>query len=235
MLNILACDDDKNFLAALTVLLSENLTFPYTLKTAVTVLELEEYLRKSAHLVDVVLMDIELYRQNGVNVALQIVEQYQNIKIIFITGYIGKYYEALFLQVRPFGVLGKPVKPELLTQLLDKADKMRSPSCFLTVKIHSGIMNVDRNQIVYIESIKRDVYLHLEEQIVLCRETLAGLAKKLPDHFLLCHKSFLINMDKIRCFASNEFQMSDGARIGISKSRLKDVRERYFLYMGSRV
>ena len=40
-----------------------------------------------------------------------------------------------------------------------------------------------------------------------CYEKLDHLEKHLPDHFLRCHKSFLVNMDRIRNFEKHRLSL----------------------------
>ena len=68
-----------------------------------------------------------------------------------------------------------------------------------------------------------------EEQ---CYEKLDNLEQQLPDSFLRCHKSFLVNMDKITGFLPNGIQLSDGTVASVSRTKLKESKQKYFQYIG---
>ena len=54
---------------------------------------------------------------------------------------------------------------------------------------------------------------------------------RLPETFLQCHKSYIVNMNEIRRIERNRIIMTNETEIPISKSRYGDTRSRYFRYM----
>jgi len=58
---------------------------------------------------------------------------------------------------------------------------------------------------------------------------------RLPDNFIFTHKSFLVNMDKIRRIERESILLEKDVRIPISKSRQIEVRKNYFCYIGSNI
>lgn len=234
MLNILSCDDEKEFLIIIKKILDEYLTIPYSLYATHNTGIMEEYLEKNSEHIDVLLMDIELQEHNGIEIASQIIKRWHHIKVIFITGYVEQYFESLFLQLRPFAVLHKPIKPELLCQLLNKAylERDYSSTKYLTLKSQSGVLKLEVDQIIFIESVKRKVQVHLAGEIFSCYNTLNQIMTLLPHNFIRCHKSFLVNMDYIKNFNSVEITLMDGTSISVSKSKAIKAKTQYFTYIG---
>lgn len=234
MLNILSCDDEKDFLIILSRILEERLTIPYSFHSTHNTGVLEEYLEKNSDHIDVLLMDIELQDQNGIELSAQIIKRWNHIKVIFITGYVEQYFESLFLQLRPFAVLHKPIKAELLCQLLDKAYQERNYSFtkYLTIKSQLGVLKLAIDQIRYIESVKRKVLIHLDDEIFSCYTTLNQILALLPQNFIRCHKSFIVNMDYIKNFNSVKITLMDNTIINVSKSKAIEAKSQYFTYIG---
>ena len=68
-----------------------------------------------------------------------------------------------------------------------------------------------------------------------CYGKLDHLERQLPDQFLRCHKSFLVNMDRIRNFEKHQIELESGRMVDVSRSRLKEAREKYFQYVGAKL
>jgi Response regulator of the LytR/AlgR family len=69
--------------------------------------------------------------------------------------------------------------------------------------------------------------------VLATRMTLKELTMILPDHFLSCHRSYIINMFKVACIFNDRIAMSDGNEIPVSRSRSKEVRE-FFMCIQTR-
>ena len=97
----------------------------------------------------------------------------------------------------------------------------------------SGIItSVDPDTILYIESRARTATVHTIDGAHLCYEKLSDLASRLPGQFILTHKSFLVNMDRIRRIEREQIILDTDMEIPISKARYGDVRGCYFRYVG---
>lgn len=237
MLRILACDEEKEYLTDLTNILKTNLTLEYTIVVTSNVGEMEEYLSEFHRIIDVLLMDVEICGENGIELAAQIMKKYNHLQIVFISGFVGKYLEELFLWFLPYGILRKPLRGEFLCTLLNKLYQERAvqKDQYLSLKIKSGARNISYHRIRYIESNKRKLYIHLEEEVVSCYASLTQLHKILPDNFLYCHKSFIVNMDYILKFSSKEITLMDHTIISVSKSNAVESRKLYFAYIGLKI
>ena len=194
--------------------------------------ELMEYLECTEVLPDVIMMDIELGEENGVELAANIKRRFTKIKIIFVTGHKEEYIESLFLQIKPFGVLGKPVNNEILCQLLRQAEEKKTISDSLTIKYKNMISNIQLDDITFIESDKRLVYIHTVSGVEKCYTALDSVAEKMTGNFLRCHKSYLVNMDMIKHYYGNRFELFNGEEVPISRNYLSYAKQIYMKYIG---
>ena len=62
---------------------------------------------------------------------------------------------------------------------------------------------------------------------------LSSLLFQLDKRFLQCHKSYLVNMERVKTFLGDRFLMDNGAVVPISQSRRKAVKQEFLSYMGS--
>lgn len=69
----------------------------------------------------------------------------------------------------------------------------------LTLSYKGTTYKIDTNDILYIEThpLRRCLNIYLKETIVEYRETLSNLIKLLPEQFVRCHKSYIININKV--------------------------------------
>lgn len=151
-----------------------------------------------------------------------------------MTGYKEEYSEILFLSIKPFGILGKPVNSELLISLLHQAAEecKVEDDVVISVKFKNKISNVRIDEIKFIESDKRVVYIHTESGKEQCYSSLNDLEVQLPEKFLRCHKSFLVNMEKIKSFSRTNLTLYSGEEIGISRTKIAESKRKYFTYIG---
>ncbi|MDR6526377.1 LytR/AlgR family response regulator transcription factor [Chryseobacterium rhizosphaerae] len=64
------------------------------------------------------------------------------------------------------------------------------------------------NDILYIESIKDYVNIRTEDEEYIVLDTLKSMENQLPDQFIRIHKSFIINLDKIKSIGAKKVMLS---------------------------
>jgi len=76
---------------------------------------------------DIVLLDVEMPRMNGMTVARQISAQYSNIKILALSAYDDRQYIMSMLDQGAAGYLVKDEVPEMLVQAIRAVRSQKSP------------------------------------------------------------------------------------------------------------
>lgn len=100
--------------------------------------------------------------------------------------------------------------------------------CPFGLKIGSSLVKLRPSQILYAESNRHKVSLHVRGGRKLdAYLRLVQLTEVLPGNFVQIHKSFLVNMEHVTCFGVDSVEMTDGAIIPVSQSRRKQVREAF--------
>ncbi len=242
MLNILICEDEKKFLEELTGLVGESLGGQVRTVACNSMAEFKKATEKNVRDFDMALMDICLGESDGIELAAQLKEKNPQLKIIFISGHVDNYLEGLFLKVKPYGVLRKPLNREICMQMLEKAAEEKEaesdlcPEKTLALRVIGGeIRKIPLDQVELFESSRRIVTVYFAGKEERCYEKLDHLERQLPDQFLRCHKSFLVNMDRIRNFEKHQIELESGRMVDVSRSRLKEAREKYFQYVGAKL
>jgi DNA-binding LytR/AlgR family response regulator len=189
---------------------------------------------------DLVLMDIEWdgEKKDGIDFATELYNLSPKTKIIFITGYPQRYSQHVFLKNTNLrGFMAKPIDTDILLKNMEKIKNeiILEESRKLILKFNGIITLVDPDDILYIESRGHTATVHTTDNRHFCYEKLNDLAKRLPEQFALTHKSFLVNMDKIRRIERGLVLLEKDNDIPISKSRYNELRDKYFRYIASNI
>ena len=102
----------------------------------------------------------------------------------------------------------------------------------VSVKTKGGIRIIYIPSLLYAESHGRCLQVVSTQEKVETYEKLGDFAQELDRRFVICHKSFLVNMDHVRQYCGTHFIMDNGAEIPISQTKRKTVREQFTRYMG---
>lgn len=231
-MKILICDDNFDFCKRLELFLAENLSPNIQFYTCQSREQLIKLLFAKNRF-DLLLMDICLEQDNGIQLSKIILEQLPQTSVIFITGYPDLFYETVYLSVRPCGFLKKPVDKELLLSLIRQViqERKKSANNWIYLKTRDGMRKVHISEIHYIESCKHTLIFHNYNEILESYGRLGDLSHVLPDYFFHCHKSFLVNARYIRNYNGTHFLLDDGTLIGISQTRRKTIRQKFFQYL----
>ncbi len=101
-----------------------------------------------------------------------------------------------------------------------------STSTKLVVKFAREIHLVPVETIDYIESIRRKVFIHSDDGVYQMYSTMRDIIAKLPESFLRCHNSYLVNSERVVTVRSTEIVLTSGSKIPMSKRYVKEARER---------
>ena len=185
---------------------------------------------------DVILMDIEWHRdKNGIDFASMLLDCCPTAQIIYVTGYNDRFSQKIFLKPSNLcGFLVKPVAPDLLNAMLEKAQEQidRQDNQKLLIQQKGTAHAIPYRDICYLESRGHQLIIHTFNDSILHYQRLEELKKQLPAQFFQCHKSYLVNMSLIRRIEKNAVFLKTGEEVPVSKSRYQETRTAYFRYMG---
>ncbi len=152
---------------------------------------LENYVPKY----DLILLDIEMPRMNGMDAAEKIRELDENVVLMFITNlaqYAIKGYSvgALDFVMKPITYYTFSMK---MKRALKRAEKKELPSIFLTLP--DGMKKIGVQKIYYVEVQNRMLHYHTTEGDFVVRGTLQSAENSLPETvFTKCNHWYLVNL-----------------------------------------
>ena len=237
------CDDEKSIGAELERIIINTLgkmNIKYEIDVYFTGEELCSKMEAGTHY-DLIFLDIEFAKNaiNGVEVGSLIRNTHSNniTSIVFISWKM-KYSMQLF-DIRPLNFLIKPLEYEKVEEVLKTFLKLAwTWSGDFTYKIGHDTYKVQIRDIVYLQSDKRKLILHLsngrtEEFYGTLKEVYQDQLKRFD--FIFIHASYVVNYDYIAAAKYNEVVLTDGeTSLPISKPKRPEVRDAYCAIMESR-
>jgi len=179
-------------------------------------------------------LDIGLQAEiNGIELARQIREQAtpsQKVFIVFLTIHSEMAFMTFQYQVEALDFISKD-SPEKVKQkiaaCIDTAFKRQSGGRAKTVQISidKKIILLDIDEIIYIETthVRHKLRLHTKSRVIEFNAELKTMEAQLDEGFLRCHRSYIINRDKITAIdkKTSTVTMQGGSTCPLSRSGKK--------------
>ena len=185
---------------------------------------------------DILFLDIDMPKLNGVDLALKAKDIYKDTDIIFISNREDKVFDTF--KVLPFGFVRKASFTTDITNVLHLYVEQRiMADAYIAIKSNNNsvIQKLNVNSIVYIESFRYKQYVYLENgDVVECRMTLEDFESKLSKNDIIkVYKGYLINLKFVQKIENRGIIMNykDGVLINISRSKVQEIKTIYLNYL----
>ena len=164
---------------------------------------------------DILLLDIEMGKKSGIDLAKEIRRENTTIQIVFITGYSD--YIAQGYDVSALHYLMKPVDQGKLFSVLQRGvEKLQYNERVLFLDVSGESIRIPLHEIRYLEVNQNYVTLYAKENHTV-KKTLSQLEKELDDTFFRTGRSFIINLSYIRKVTKTDVYLSDGSIIPLPR------------------
>ena len=184
----------------------------------------------SADPFDILFLDVVMPLLNGIEAAQEIRGFDRTVKIVFLS--VSPEFAVDSYTVKADNYLLKPVNPQRLFFCLDELqEEMQQLEKSITVKSTTAVHRVRLQDVEYLESQGKLVIFNLTGGLTVHgTEPLYAYEKSLllDDGFFKCHRSYLVNIYKIKTYTAKEITMTSGSRIPISRSCHKEFEAAYF-------
>lgn len=181
---------------------------------------------------DIMLLDIEMPGMNGMQIAEKIRMIDKKVIIFFITNMAQYAIKGYKVNARSY--LLKPVNYYELEMEFDSIMPalVEEHSDFILLRGNEGLMKVSIAEIMYIESQKHQIIVHLKDRCVTCRGTMKVLEEQFSKYcFERCNVSYLVNLSYVKgikkdmVLIGNEF-------IPISRNKKKNFMSALISFIG---
>lgn len=234
MIHIVICDDEPSYQEIIAYKIQQCLHNQFEMECKLTCCDtlndLKIYLENNR--VDIVFLDIMVQGENAMDWSVHnITDKY--IQLIFMTGFPECAYNLSETNCCYY-IIKSRLTEEILTKALRRALQNRTKKDPALTIIKAGSKNyvINEQDILYIESLNNTITLHLKDSSnYTIYTTLKKYAEQLPPNFLRCHKSYLVNMNRITAYEAHKFIVDSGKAIPISPKRYSSIIHCYRKYL----
>ncbi len=198
--------------------------------------ELYEFL-KSDNCVDMIFLDIELNKLNGVELGRIIRNELknENIQIVYISS--KENYAMELFDVRPLNFLIKPIDKLKVIEMINKAmELLNKLDVFFKYKQGHNFCKKEIKDILYFESDNRQVKMVTITDEITFYGNLSEIHSQLELHkFFFTHKSYLVNYHHVAEFYYDKLILTNSHVLPISQSKRTEVRKLQLKYEGDEI
>lgn len=198
--------------------------------------ESAEYLKQNVKAIDIFLMDF--YRVETGAKLVRYIRQYNRMASWVYIGELEELPENLIY--RPSAYLNTEMTKEAVAHLIRRLDEWHQcvqKEYYFTFKYEKELVRVPYDKITFFESQAKKVILHLSQNHKKYYFTakLSEIEAMLPDCFLRCHQSYLLNMDHVKYLDKRDrvFVMQSNEEILISKRLYTIAKNMYEEYVSA--
>ena len=229
MYKIGICDDDKILCSVLEEQIYE-LSKEIEIKVDVEVWysgeSIQNDLKKGIEL-DLLFLDIELVRKNGIAIGNFIRNEMENMQthIVYISS--KENYAMQLFKVQPLDFLIKPVSAENIREVLIRSVKQKSSGeTYFEYQKGNSVFRVPVRNIAYFMSMDKKIIIVKKDGKEEFYGRLKKIAETLPADFLMIHQSYIINQAYVSEYSYEMVKMADGEHLNISKPYRKETRSK---------
>ena len=212
-MKIAVCDDELVAREAVVTCLEDysverKLNIEYEVFESYTLLEskIEEF--------DIFVIDYQTPEIDGMTFAKILREKFGDEKtIIFVTSFREIVYDAFTVKTHRF--LIKPIERNKFFEALDSCITTEDKNLVLKSDGINDVVNT--SDILYIEVRGKECYICTESEQIVSRKAITFFEDKLEKAgFFRVHRSYLVNMRKVRSFDKSKIELVNGEKIDIS-------------------
>lgn len=178
---------------------------------------------------DIVLLDVQMPKIDGLKVANSLRKTDERVEIIFLTNYEEMAREAY--KVRALRYVLKSRMEEELIESLDAAiaELLKRKVIILDNGIKSMVVDID--DIYFIESLGDDSNICIKDENEIFKKPLKYWEDYFENALFRCHKSYLINFSSVIELNGSFIVLKNGSKIPISVRKMQKTKEQFQKYI----
>lgn len=186
----------------------------------------EQLLENYPENIDIFLLDIQMDKLSGMDIARKIRTIDKNtVEIVFTTSFIEYIQEGY--EVRAYRYLLKPIEFEdikkHITACIEEIRMKKDKYLVISNKHDNYKIRIDT--ILYIEVQNKDITIHTIDNNYEVKMSMNKIEKELKEYsFFRCHKSFLININFVENVKQYVAILENGQEVPVSRYKFKEFK-----------
>ncbi|MBQ7925794.1 MAG: response regulator transcription factor [Lachnospiraceae bacterium] len=180
---------------------------------------------------DLLILDIQMGQLNGMELARKIRQQNRRVKIIFLTGVADYALEGY--EVGAVRYLLKPLKPELLEQLLEDIRqelKQTAGETFMFTR-NGETCKVPFGDIIYLEAEGHYLSMVTTGGHYQWKSSFTSVAEEFEARgFFLLKRGLYVNLEYVSRITKTDCILESGEQLPVSKNRYRQLNEAFISY-----
>ncbi len=178
---------------------------------------------------DILLLDIEMGKMNGIDLAKKVRECNKDVQIIFITGfekYISDGYDVAALHY-----LMKPVSFEKISEVLSRAaDNLDKTSPAILINANGENLKLLLSDIYCVEAVGHTLKITCADGDITVNQSLSSFKSNIGNDFISTHRSFIVNLEHIKRISKTDVILDNGKSVPVSRRMYEDINRAFVAY-----
>lgn len=185
---------------------------------------------------NIVFLDIEMDKLNGIDTARELRKYSDDIFIAFVTAHADHSIEGYEVEAIRYIIKDSATLDTDIEKCMEAIfNKMKRAADSVRFRFREGEREINIESILYIESyqhVVRFILTDKKSEPYTLYSKLDKVEEELKDHsFVRIHKSILVNMCHIRKMNSGTLVLDNGQELSISKSKYMEAKHEYVKYI----
>ena len=186
-------------------------------------------LLESGENIPILLLDIDMPQTDGIEAAYRLREQGRECRIIMLTSKRERFKDAF--KIGAYRFVTKPVDTDELWEALDDARDTLLGYAQAELRFGRTVCMVRQYQIDYLQACGDYVKVYVGEKVCESTKSLKNWKEELDGRlFIDCHKSYIINLRRIRKVGKDMIFLENGEEIPIARRRRHDVMQAFMAF-----
>lgn len=181
---------------------------------------------------DLIFLDIQLARLDGMKTAEMIRQKDRHVFIVFVTNMA--HYAIKGYGVHALDFLLKPINYRMLEQVLMQVERLllERQKKTITLPLQKGVVRLDVADVYYIEVENHVLSVVTRSETLRLRGSISGVEEMLADYdFFRCNNCYLVNLAHV-ARAEQGVAVVGGHELTVSRPRQKKFMEALTRYIG---
>lgn len=177
---------------------------------------------------DIIFMDVEMEGMDGFETTKKYKYKYPKAVVAMLTTHQEMSNRGYLVDA--FRYINKENMKEEIREALVSLQNMNRNNKKIEMNIISiGKIAISENDILYIETEKRNLLVHTRTQDYVSTDSMKEVCEKLEqDGFFRCHQSYLVNLDEIDTFDDKDIFLTNNETVMLSKRQRKAFRDAFY-------